>query len=115
MVLMVADVEEKLSEGDLSTVELLAMATVPGNYSDVVEKAFSFDVLGGGNMKKSLAVFCEILEASGDVRRCVCAHLTLPASYMLASLETEPKKERSVLMRLPGERMLTNSPGELLP
>jgi hypothetical protein len=44
MVLMVADVEEKLSEGDLSTVDLLAMATVPGNYSDVVEKAFSFDV-----------------------------------------------------------------------
>jgi hypothetical protein len=73
----------------------------------VIVKEFSFDVLGDGDRKKLLAVCWEMLETSGNAWQCVCAHLTLPASHMLASLRThvESWKELSVLMRLPGGRM----------
>jgi hypothetical protein len=80
----------------------MVRATRPGGYSDVIVKEFSFDVLGDGDRKKLLAVCWEMLETSGDGRRCVCAHSTLPASHMLASLgaHVESWKELSVLMRL---------------
>jgi hypothetical protein len=120
-VLVLADVEITVWEMSSSLVDFMVRATTPGSYSDVIEKAFFSDELDDGNREKSLAVRSEMLEASGDAWRCVCAHLTLLASHMVASLGAESKKELSVLMRLPGGRMgddhmtLSNSPGELLP
>jgi hypothetical protein len=87
---------------------------MPGRHSDV-HSGFSFDVLSDGNTEKSLPLRGEMLEASGVAWRYVCAHLTLPESHMLASPGAESDKGLPVLMRLPGGRMLTNSPGELLP
>jgi hypothetical protein len=50
-VLVLADVEKKLLEGDWSPVDLMVRAKIPGSYSDVIVKAFSLYVLDDGDRK----------------------------------------------------------------